>query len=148
MTTKDLSIEEIEHVAYRIAHETMQWGEPIPNFLTRYPNVLESCLATPFQIFNGKDLYPGLLKKAAILFYLMIKNHPFENGNKRIAMTTLLIFLYKNSKWINIDNKRLYALTKSVAESLPQNKKKVVQLLEQMIRVYIADLNLERPKNF
>ncbi|MCX6785530.1 MAG: Fic family protein [Candidatus Komeilibacteria bacterium] len=50
----------------------------------------------PYQTFGGKQLYPGLIKKSAILFYLMIKNHPFQNGNKRIAMTTLFYFLYKN----------------------------------------------------
>ena len=55
---------------------------------------------TRFQSFSGKDLYPTLATKASILFYLMIKNHPFQNGNKRIAITTLLTFLYENGKWI------------------------------------------------
>jgi len=38
----------------------------------------------PFQKFSGKDLYPGLLSKAAMLFYLLIKDHPFQNGNKEL----------------------------------------------------------------
>jgi death-on-curing protein len=51
----------------------------------------------------GKRLYPTLVATAAILFYLMIKNHPFQNGNKRIAITTLLTFLYNNNKWLRAD---------------------------------------------
>lgn len=85
---KSISIIDVERTAFTLAKELMEWNEPIPGFGTRFPNILESCLATPFQTFNRKKLYKGLIEKAAILFYLMIKNHPFENGNKRIAMTT------------------------------------------------------------
>ncbi|QQG42451.1 MAG: Fic family protein [Candidatus Giovannonibacteria bacterium] len=45
--------------------------------------VLESCLATPFHSFGGKSAYKGLIGKASMLFYLLVKNHPFQNGNKR-----------------------------------------------------------------
>ena len=90
------TLKEVEHAAFTLAREALSFNGPIPGFSTRYPHILESCLATPFQLFGGKPLYPGLIPKAATLFYLMIKNHPFQNGNKRIAVTTLLIFLLKN----------------------------------------------------
>ena len=95
-----VTIPDVEYVAHRLARETMSWSEPIPDFSTRYTNALERCIDQPYQTFGGKQLYPGLIKKASILFYLMIKNHPFQNGNKRIAMATLFYFLYKNKKWL------------------------------------------------
>ena len=92
---KELSIKEVEYIAFRLARELMSFNEPILDFSSRFANKLESCLAMPFQRFDKKLLYRGLEEKAAILFYLMVKNHPFQNGNKRIAMTTLFVFLYK-----------------------------------------------------
>ena len=87
-----VTVREIEYMAIRLAKELLSFNEPIPDFSTRYPNILESCLAAPFQRFSGKYLYSSLISKASVLFYLMIKNHPFQNGNKRIAMTTLFVF--------------------------------------------------------
>ena len=79
---KILSVDEVKHIAFEVAQRLMTWNEPIPDFETRYPGKLESCLASPFQTFDKKDLYKGLIHKAAILFYLMIKNHPFQNATK------------------------------------------------------------------
>ena len=98
---KKISILEIEYIAYRLAKKLMSWNEPIPDFSSRFPNVLESCLAIPFQSFSGRKLYKGLVGKAAVLFYLMIKNHPFLNGNKRIATASLLVFLHINDYWLD-----------------------------------------------
>ena len=75
-----LTLAEVEYIAHRLAKEMMDFDEPIPSFSTRYPNRLESCLAAPFQTFDGKDVYKTPLQKAAILFYVMVKNHPFQNG--------------------------------------------------------------------
>jgi death-on-curing family protein len=122
MTVKRITIPEIEYVAYALARQFMEWNEPIPEFGTRFPNILESCVAVPFQTFNKKQLYGGLIKKAAILFYLMIKNHPFQNGNKRIAMTAMFYFFYKNRRWLRVDNQELYNFAKWVAESNPKLK--------------------------
>ncbi|OGZ41333.1 MAG: hypothetical protein A3C80_03310 [Candidatus Ryanbacteria bacterium RIFCSPHIGHO2_02_FULL_45_43] len=118
----------------------MKWNEPIPSFETRFPNILESCLAVPFQTFQRKHAYRGLLNKTATLFYLMVKNHPFQNGNKRIAMTTMLYFLYRNKKWLRVDNQELYNFAKWVAESNPKLKEETVRATEKFIKTYIADL--------
>ncbi|MBI5733959.1 MAG: type II toxin-antitoxin system death-on-curing family toxin [Candidatus Kerfeldbacteria bacterium] len=138
---KLLSLLEVEYTAHRLARELMTWDEPIPDFSSRYPNVLESCLLTPFQTFNKKVLYKGLLDKAAILFYLMVKNHPFANGNKRIAMTTLFYFLYKNKKWLRVDNQELYNFAKWVASSNPKLKTETVQAVAKFIKTYIINLS-------
>ncbi len=139
MRLKRLSLIDIEYVAHRLAQETMDWSEPIPDFSTRYTNGLERCLAAPFQSFGGRQLYPGLLKKAALLFYLMIKNHPFQNGNKRIAMTALLTFLYQNKKWLKVDTQELYNFARWVAESNAKLKDDTVRAIETFLSGYLTD---------
>ncbi|MAG11449.1 MAG: hypothetical protein CMI52_01420 [Parcubacteria group bacterium] len=131
---KDVTITEVEYIAHRLATEIMIWNEPIPNFSSREPHKLESCVQTPFQTFDGKLLYKGLIDKAAILFYLMIKNHPFQNGNKRVAMTTLLVFLHKNKKWLKVDNQKLYNFAKWIASSDPTVKKQTVEAIAEFLK--------------
>ncbi len=137
---KDISIEEVEQVAFSLARERMTYNEPIPEFATRFPNILESCLAVPFQRFQRRVFYKGLIEKAAILFYLMVKNHPFQNGNKRIAITTLFTFLYKNKKWLRVDNKELYNFALWVAESNARLKTETVMAARKFIKTYLVDL--------
>ncbi|MDO8522975.1 MAG: type II toxin-antitoxin system death-on-curing family toxin [bacterium] len=139
MVIERVGIKDIEYVAHRLARETMQWSEPIPDFSTRFTNTLERSIAAPFQTYAGKQLYPGLIKKSSILFYLMIKNHPFQNGNKRIAMTTLFYFLSLNKKWLKVDNQELYNFAKWVAESNPKIKDATISAIETFLSAYIVD---------
>ncbi len=138
---KKISIIDIEYIAFSLAKELMSFNEPIPDFSTRFPNILERCLIAPFQKFDKKSLYKRLIGKAAILFYLMIKNHPFQNGNKRVAMTALFVFLYKNKKWLKVDNKELYNFAVWVAESPAKLKQETVQAIEHFLKDYLIDLN-------
>ncbi|MBI5045745.1 MAG: type II toxin-antitoxin system death-on-curing family toxin [Candidatus Niyogibacteria bacterium] len=140
MLINKVTILDVEYVAHRLARETMGWSEPIPDFSTRYTNALERCVDQPYQTFAGKQLYSGLIKKSSILFYLMIKNHPFQNGNKRIAMATLFYFLYKNKKWMKVDNQELYNFAKWVAESNPKLRKPTIDAIETFLSAYILDL--------
>lgn len=140
MNTLKLSLAEVEYTAYRLAKQLLDWDEPIPSFDSRYPNVLESCLIVPFQTFAKKNFYKGLVEKAAILFYLLIKNHPFQNGNKRIAMTMLFVFLHKNKKWLKVDNQELYNFARWVAESNPKLKDETAKAIEKFIKTYLIDL--------
>ena len=133
MRTIPVSIAEVELVAFELARALLKYDEPIPNFSSRFPNILESCLATPFQEFGDKYLYEGLVRKAAVLFYLMIKNHPFKNGNKRIAMMAMLYLLYKNEKWVDADNQVLYNFAKWVAASDPSVKDATIQATEKFL---------------
>ncbi len=135
---KKLTVEEVKYVAFRLAQEIMSFNEPIPDFSTRFPNVLESCLAIPFQSFGGKALYPALVSRAAMLFYLMIKNHPFQNGNKRIAMTALLVFLHKNGKWMKVDTQELYQFTLWIAGSNRVLKDEVVKAAEKFLSIHMV----------
>lgn len=132
-----LTVGEVERIAFRLAQEHLSFNEPIPDFTTRFPNILESCLLTPFQKFGGKYLYPTLVSRAAMLFYLMIKNHPFQNGNKRIAITTLLLFLKQNRKWLNADSEEFYNFTKWIAASPADAKEQTVSAIEQFIKKHV-----------
>lgn len=131
---RPITIKEVEYLSFELAKKHMEWNEPTPNFSTRYPGILESCVSNAFQTYGKKELYPTLLDKAAMIFYQMIKNHPFVNGNKRIAVTTLLIFLALNDKWIEVSNEQLYNLAFFVAESQPKLKKSVVLFIKDSIR--------------
>jgi len=135
-----ISLIEIEHTTFRLAREMLAFNEPIPDFATRFPNILESCLLTPFQTFGRKDLYPTFTAKASILFYLMLKNHPFQNGNKRIAMTTLFYFLYKYNKWLKVDSQKLYNVAMWVTESPSDAKEGVVTYIEKFLKLHIVPL--------
>jgi len=136
-----ITLKEVEYIAFELAKELLSFNEPIPNFTTRFPNILESCLLTPFQTFAGKQIYSGLIGKAGILFYLMIKNHPFQNGNKRIAMTTLFVFLYMNKKWIEINDQELYNFAVWVASSPARLKEETIAAIEKTLDDYMVNLN-------
>ncbi len=134
----ELSLDQVEQIAHSLAKRIMSWDEPIPDFGTRYPGKLESCLKTPLQSFGDQDLYPSLLDKAAILFYLMIKNHPFQNGNKRIAVTSLFTFLFLNGKWLEMPHDDLYQLALWVAESRPFARQGALVAIKDLLKKYLV----------
>ncbi len=132
-TLKIISVEDVRYLAHVLAQKMLAWDEPIPEFETRYPNVLEACIGTPFQTFDKKYLYKSLDEKAAVLFYCLIKNHPFQNGNKRIAVTSLLVFLHLNKKWLKVDPVQLYNFAKWVAQSPPELRNEVLLAVKKFI---------------
>ncbi len=142
MRINQIGIKEIEYTAFRLAKETMTWNEPIPDFGTRFPNILESCVETPFQTFYQRPLYKKLSGKAAILFYLMIKNHPFENGNKRIAVMALFVFLAKNRKWLKITNEELYKFAVRIAGSNAKSKDEFITEIQNVIEYNLIPLKM------
>ncbi len=141
MKTKKIDLGEVEYVAFSFAQKLMTWDEPIPDFGTRFPNILESCVETPFSRFNKKDLYRGLVGKASALFYLMIKNHPFQNGNKRIAVMSVLYLLQKNDKWIKMSNIELYNFARGIAKSKPTSREKIIVQIQNTFKKHMIDLS-------
>ncbi len=95
---------------------------------------LKEIIGTIYQSFDGKDLYPTIEEKAANFLYLIIKNHVFIDGNKRIAATLFIYFLefynilYIENKQI-IDNNTLVAITLLIAESNPKEKNILTDLV-------------------
>lgn len=95
---------------------------------------LESIIGNIYQSFGGQDIYPSIEEKGANFLYLIVKNHVFTDGNKRIAATLFIYFLnyygilYKNGMQI-IDNNTLAALTLLIAESNPKEKDVIIDLI-------------------
>ncbi|HSX33465.1 MAG TPA: type II toxin-antitoxin system death-on-curing family toxin [Candidatus Saccharimonadales bacterium] len=116
-------------------------SEPIPPFNTRYPGKLESSLAQPFQTFDGKFLYRTFAEKAAVLFYLITKNHCFTNGNKRMAVTLTTLFFFVNKRWIDVTPLGLYEIARVVAESRPEQRDTVHTILLVFFRDHQVALN-------
>ncbi len=93
---------------------------------------LESSLAAPQQTMFGKDLYPDIASKAAILFFLLVKNHAFMDGNKRTAFACLIRFLNVNGYPLNVTEDELYQFTMDVATSVV-DKEQVTEWIRQQI---------------
>jgi death-on-curing protein len=69
---------------------------------------LESAIGRPFQTFDGKDLYPSPVDKAAAIFESIISNHPFVDGNKRTAYVLMRLILKENKLDINVGQNEKY----------------------------------------
>lgn len=79
--------------------------------------LLESAVNTPFQTFGGTDLYPTIFDKAARLCYGLAKDHPFRDGNKRMAVHSMLVYLGVNDIIIEYDKLELENIIISIANS-------------------------------
>ena len=78
-------------------------------------SLLDSALNAPFQTFDGKELYPALLSKAAVMCRSIISNHPFVDGNKRTGIHVMLIFLELNGIEIQYTQDELIELGLGIA---------------------------------
>ena len=99
----------------------------------------KSSIGQIYQTFDGDELYPSVEEKAAMLLYLVTKNHSFSDGNKRIAATLFLWFLNNNKILYNSDGSKriadstLVALTLMIAESKTEEKDVMVKVVVNLI---------------
>ena len=96
----------------------------------------KSSIGQIYQTFGGQELYPSVEEKAAMLLYLVTKNHSFSDGNKRIAATLFLWFLNNNKVLYNPDHSKrntLVALTLMIAESRTEEKDIMVKVVVNLI---------------
>ncbi len=97
-------------------------------------NGLEAIINNIYQTFDNNDVYKSIEEKASNFLYMIVKNHVFIDGNKRIAATLFIYFLnyydilYKDDKQV-IDNNTLTALTLLIAESNPKEKEIIIDLI-------------------
>ena len=94
----------------------------------------DSSINQIYQTFGGKDCYPTLEEKAAMLLYLLVKNHSFTDGNKRIGAACFLYFLERNDLLYQngtplFDDATLFALTLLIASSKPEEKETMKQVI-------------------
>ena len=99
----------------------------------------QSSIGQIYQSFSGKDLYPSIEEKAAVLLYLIVKNHSFVDGNKRIAAAIFLYFmnkngmLYRHDKTTLIDGNTLASVTLMIAESNPSEMETVKRIITSIL---------------
>ncbi|MBR5689782.1 MAG: virulence protein RhuM/Fic/DOC family protein [Prevotella sp.] len=99
----------------------------------------KSSIGQIYQTFDGEELYPSVEEKAAMLLYLVTKNHSFSDGNKRIAATLFLWFLNNNGILYRKDGSKrladntLVALTLMIAESKTEEKDVMVKVVVNLI---------------
>jgi len=119
--------------------DTMQFGESSELFGHERDDSFKGIVAGIYQSFGGIDLYPSIEEKAANLLYLVVKDHSFTDGNKRIAAALFVYFLEMNnalrtvSGSQRIDNNALAAITLMIALSAPKEKDIMCLLVMNML---------------
>ena len=119
---------------------TLRFNEESDLFALERNNGLSSIIDNIYQTFDNTEVYKSIEEKAANFLYLIIKNHVFIDGNKRIAATLFIYFLnyynilFKNGNRI-IDNNTLTALTLLVAQSNPKEKDILIDLIMNFLTI-------------
>ena len=118
----------------------LKFNEESSLFAVERDKGLKSIIGNIYQSFDGQDIYKSIEEKASNFLYLIVKNHVFADGNKRIAATLFIYFLnyygilYKNDKQ-TIDNNTLAALTLLIAESNPREKEVIIDLVMNFLNI-------------
>lgn len=129
--TYENAISEIEGLRKKFGGSNLFGNEKDDSF--------KSSIGQIYQTFGGKELYPSVEEKAAMLLYLVTKNHSFSDGNKRIAATLFLWFLNNNGILYRKDGTKrladntLVALTLMIAESKTEEKDVMVKVVVNLI---------------
>jgi prophage maintenance system killer protein len=110
-------------------------GETSGLFGQEREEILAGILGAIHQTFDGQELYPSLEEKAAHLLYFVIKDHPFNDGNKRIGSFLFLLYLQQQGlgEQSLFDNKAIVALALLVASSAPRHKELIVRLIAHLL---------------
>jgi len=143
LTINKTTKEEPFHATYKNAMEAIdglreKFGGSVL-FGNEKDDSFKSSIGQIYQTFGGEELYPSVEEKAAMLLYLVTKNHSFSDGNKRIAATLFLWFLNNNHILYHPDGSKriadstLVALTLMIAESRTEEKDVMVKVVVNLI---------------
>ncbi len=138
-TKKSISVsaKELEQDIAKLKAELIAKKEATAIFATeKNQGALEGILGNVFQSAFGEDVYPSLEEKAAHLIYFIVKNHPFNDGNKRSGAFAFIWFLRKSGLQFldRISPETLASLTILIAESNPKEKDKMVGLVLMLLK--------------
>lgn len=128
------SKEKIEYKECMNVINTLKFNEQSDLFALEKDEGLKSIIQNIYQTFDNKDVYISIEEKASNFLYMIVKNHVFIDGNKRIAATLFIYFLnfydilFKDNTKV-IDNNTLTALTLLIAESNPKEKNIIIDLI-------------------
>lgn len=129
----------IEYEQYIKLIDAMRTEFSSPIFGKEKDKSFQSSISQIYQVFEKQELYPSLEEKAAMLIYLVVKNHSFIDGNKRIAAACFLYFLEQNGMLYTssgeklLSNDALASLTLLIAESVPNEMETVKQVVVSIL---------------
>ena len=127
-------LHEIRAAIHSLKETLLQKGEATDLFGQERGDALAGIFGAIQQTFAGQDLYPTIEEKAAHLLYFVIKDHPFTDGNKRIASFLFLLFLRQNiSENCLPDSRGMVALTLLIAASAPEQKELLIRLVVNLL---------------
>jgi len=140
-----LNVEAAREIIARLRATLAATGEPVELFGRERTEHLEGILAAIEQTFDQRPLYPSAQGRAAHLFYFVVKDHPFADGNKRIGALLFLEYLQRNNLLLGSDGRprladnAVVALALLVAESNPRNKDLMIRLIVNLLDEQFAD---------
>ena len=137
--THELSYSECQDIITNVKADLIAREEATQLFGMEREHGLDQVIGSIYQTFGGDDLYPTIEDKAAHVLYLTIKDHPFNDGNKRIGSFLFVYFLNKSNYLFRedgenkINDNALVVLALLVAESNPKDKDLLINLIKQLI---------------
>ena len=136
-----LQYDETKQVVDKIKEELTAKKEAGDLFGVDSSSKLKGIVGSIYQTYGGKELYPSLEEKAAHLLYFVIKDHPFVDGNKRIASFLFVYFLDKNDFLYRkngekkINDNALTSLALLIAVSDPKEKDKLIKIITNLLTI-------------
>ena len=135
-----VEIDEFRNLISKTKQQLIERKEASELFGQEFEGKFESSIATIYQTFAGQELYFSLEERSANLLYLIIKNHGFVDGNKRIVSILFVYylaknkFLYRTNGEIKINDNTLVALALLIAQSKPEDKEVLIKLIIKLIQ--------------
>ena len=135
-----LDYDKCKNIIIELKAELKKEGEAGDLFGQEYDKKFQAIVNSIYQTFDGKELYNGIEEKAAHLLYLAIKDHPFADGNKRIASILFVYFLRENNYLYTPDMQRkisnnvLVPLALLVAASDPREKETIIKIIISLLQ--------------
>lgn len=131
-----VTYEEITNVHEYLTEHYSQSEDPISPSGVKSVELLESAIARPFATVGGKDAFPEVIDKAAVLFHGVISNHTFYNGNKRVALLITMCFLDRNGYWLDkCTDVELFDFTrKTAAHEISANRKDELKTIKAFLK--------------
>ena len=147
LPTKYLSREDIELIHSIVSKQWKEDGEPVPPFSTADEHNLDALIKSPQTVYFGVEQYPTLESKAAIIFYTLNKKHLFLNGNKRMSVACLIIFLLINNQELNVSPNDMTQKALELAKTTHDDKfSDVKKELEEWIERNLKSVKFEAEK--
>lgn len=135
-----LAYSECKNIIIHLKEELTKKKEASGLFGQEIDGRLEGIVAAIYQTFGGKELYPSIEEKSAHLLYFVIKDHPFTDGNKRIASVFFIYFLARNNYLLKqngepkINDNALVALALLISVSEPREKETMIKIITNLLK--------------